>query len=462
MADRRGSRAGKGLGGRFGRGSRLARTGVRNVAGVANDRARALLGQEVDEADTHARNAAALAEVLGEMKGAAMKLGQLLSFVDLDVPPDVRDIYHEALAELRDAAPPMDIAAIEQVVEEDFGRPPDEVFATWEREPLAAASIGQVHAATLEDGTEVVVKVQYPGVAEAVRSDLSNAEMFAPLGRVFSPNQEIEPLLVELRERINDELDYEREAQYQRAFADRYADHPFIVVPDVLGDLCRSRVLVQERIHGRRFDDVASSDDGPLRERVGEIIFRYAFGSIARFRLFNGDPHPGNYLVTDDGNVAFLDYGSVKMFTRERYSTMRGIDDAVVRDEKEEFLDAMRASGFLPRDANIDLDKLWEWFRLYTRPILADQPFTFTREFAQEVLATTSDPRSPYYGVLRRMNLPSDYLLLTRIHLGLNSVLGRLEATNDWAAIHREYVEDGPPSTELGKLDHAWWAAARR
>ncbi len=459
MADRKASRSGKGLGGRLGRGSRLARTGVRGVAGVANDRARALMGREVDEAGTHARNAAALAEVLGEMKGAAMKLGQLLSFVDLDVPEDVRDIYHEALAQLRDAAPPMDIEAIEQVIQEDFGRPPTDIFATWEREPLAAASIGQVHAATLEDGTEVVVKVQYPGVAEAVRSDLSNAEMFAPLGRVFSPNQEIEPLLEELRERINDELDYQREAQYQRAFADRYADHPFIVVPDVLGDLCRNRVLVQQRIRGRRFDDVAASDDHELRQRVGEIIFRYAFGSIARFRLFNGDPHPGNYLVTDEGNVAFLDYGSVKMFTRERYATMRSVDDAVVRGDREEFLAAMRASGFLPNDAEVDLDKLWEWFRLYTRPILADPPFTFTRDFAQEVLATTSDPRSPYYGVLRRLNLPSDYLLLTRIHLGLNSVLGRLDATGDWAAIHREFVDGAEPSTPLGELDHAWWAA---
>src|SRR5690606_15038459 len=243
-------------------------------------------------------------------------------------------------ATLRDDAPPADPDAIERVVHEDFGAPADEVFAHWERAPLAAASIGQVHAATTHDGVDVVVKVQYPGGAAAVRSDLSNAEMFAPLARVFSPNQEIEPLLDELRERINDELDYEREAQYQRAFADRYAGHPFIVVPDVLGDLCRERVLVSERVHGRRFDEVAASGDDALRQRVGETIFRYAFGSIARFRLFNGDPHPGNYLVLDDGRVAFLDYGSVKMFTRERYASMRRVDDAVARGDRDGFLEA--------------------------------------------------------------------------------------------------------------------------
>ena len=352
--------------------------------------ARRWAGNEDAERLHHEEMANRVADVLGEMKGAAMKLGQLLSFIDLDLPPEVRSVYHDALARLRDDAPPVDPDAIERVVLEDFGAPVEEVFASWERQPLAAASIGQVHAAKLHDGREVVAKVQYPGVADAVRSDLSNAEMFAPLARWFSPNQELEPLLDELRERIDDELDYEREAQYQRAFADRYADHPFIVVPDVVGDLCRNRVLVSERIHGRRFDEVASGGDDALRQRVGEIIFRYAFGSIARFRLFNGDPHPGNYLVTDDDRVAFLDYGSVKMFTRERYASMRRVDDAVSARRREGFLDAMRETRFLPPRAGIDEDMLWAWVRLYTRPIIAEQPFCFTSEFATEVLRTTS------------------------------------------------------------------------
>ena len=447
------------LGGRLGRASRLARTGTRGAVGLAGATARRWAGDEDAERLHHEEMAARVADVLGEMKGAAMKLGQLLSFIDLDLPPEVRSVYHDALARLRDDAPPVDVEAIERVVQEDLGAPVGEAFASWDRQPLAAASIGQVHAATLHDGREVVVKVQYPGVAEAVRSDLSNAEMFAPLARLFSPNQEIAPLLDELRERIDDELDYAREAQYQRAFADRYAGHPFIVVPDVLGELCRNRVLVSQRITGRRFDDVAASDDDELRQRVGEIIFRYAFGSIARFRLFNGDPHPGNYLVTDDGRVAFLDYGSVKTFTRERYAQMRRVDGAVARGDRDGFLAAMRETRFLPPRAGIDQDVLWEWFRLYTRPIVAEQPFCFTSEFATEVLRTTSDPRSPYYGVLRRLNLPSDYLLLTRIHLGLNSVLGRLEACNDWRAIHEEFTDDGAPATELGELDRQWWQA---
>jgi predicted unusual protein kinase regulating ubiquinone biosynthesis (AarF/ABC1/UbiB family) len=209
------------------------------------------------------------------MKGAAMKVGQLLSFVDLDVPPELRTVYHDALAQLRDAAPAFDSDAIAQVIEEEYGEPADAVFATFDEEPLAAASIGQVHTATLDDGREVVVKVQYPGVADAVRADLRNAESFAPLVRLLSPNQEIEPLLDELRERIDDELDYQREAQYQRAFANRYLEHPFICVPDIVADLCRNRVLVSERVHGQRFGDFASSASESERQRVGEIIFRF-------------------------------------------------------------------------------------------------------------------------------------------------------------------------------------------
>ena len=448
-----------GLGGRANRASRIARIGLTGASGFARARARQLLGDE-DAASAHELSAERIAEVLGEMKGAAMKVGQLLSLVDMDLPPEIRSTYHDALAILRDAAPPMDTDAIVGVLETSLGQPVDRAFASFDEQPLAAASIGQVHAATTHEGRDVVVKVQYPGVAQAVRDDLANAEVFAPLARVFSPNQELEPLLDELRERIDDELDYLREAQYQRAFATRYEGHPFIVVPEVVADLSTDKVLVSDRVHGMRFDELVANGSEEEKQRVGEIIFRYAFGSIGRFRLFNGDPHPGNYLVTDDA-VAFLDYGSVKMFTRRRHRSMRTIETAAVEGRRADFLAAMRESGFLPDDPRIDLDDVWAWFQLYMRPVIADQPFTFTSDFAAELLAATSDPRSPYYGMLRRLNMPADYLLLTRIHLGLNSVLGRLGASGDWASIRAEYTEDAEPRTELGRLDAAWWAQRR-
>jgi predicted unusual protein kinase regulating ubiquinone biosynthesis (AarF/ABC1/UbiB family) len=455
------------LGGRVKRGSRLARTGLRGATGVAGATARKLTGRPPNEAQ-HEQMAEHLAEVLGDMKGAAMKLGQLLSFVDLDVPPEVRTVYHDALAKLREDAPAFDEDAIIDVLREEYGAPPEQVFASFDPRPLAAASIGQVHAAKLDDGRDVVVKVQYPGVAEAVRADLRNAEAFAPLARFLSPNQEIEPLLDELRERVDDELDYEHEAQYQRAFATRYADHPFIRVPDIVGDLCRSRVLVSERVHGQRFDAFVEASDAGDRQRVAEIVFRYAFGSIGRFRLFNGDPHPGNYVVEEgaaaDGGfrVAFLDYGSVKMFTRERYASMRMIERCLSAGDRDAALEALREAGFLPRHAVVDEPLVYDWFRLYTRPVLAEQPFCFTSEYAAEVISSHMDPRSRYADVLRKLNLPSDYLLLNRIQWGLNSVLARLDACNDWRAIRDEYVlDDAEPATSLGALDAAWWEARR-
>jgi len=451
-----------------GRGARLARTGFKGASGVAGATARRLTGREPNEL-RHEEMAEHLVEVLGDMKGAAMKLGQLLSFVDLDIAPEVRSVYHDALAQLRDDAPAFDEDAIIGVLEEEYGAPPEAVFASFDLTPIAAASIGQVHAAKLDDGRDVVVKVQYPGVAEAVRADLRNAESFAPLARFLSPNQEIEPLLDELRERIDDELDYEHEAQYQRAFAERYADHPFIHVPDIVGDLCRRRVLVAERVEGMRFDafaDQASPDD---RQRVAEIIFRYAFGSIGRFRLFNGDPHPGNYLIEDAGSaedgghrVAFVDYGSVKMFTRERYDSMRAVERALSSEDQDTAITALREAGFLPRNAIVDEEVVYDWFRLYTRPVLAEQPFCFTSEYAAEVISSTTDPRSPYSDVLRKLNLPPDYLLLNRIQWGLNSVLARLGACNDWRAVRDEYVdEDARPATTLGEFDTAWWREQR-
>lgn len=462
--ERRAGRA-KGLGGRLNRGTRLARAGARGATGMAGARLRGLAGRDPRDAELHEQLATDLAEVLGEMKGAAMKLGQLLSFVDLDLPPEVQSTYHRALATLRDQAPAFDPGAIDEVLRDQYGAAPDEVFAHFDPEPIAAASIGQVHAATLHDGRDVVVKVQYPGVADAVRADLRNAESFAPLARLVSPNQEIGPLLDELRERVFDELDYEREAQYQRAFATRYRDHPFIHVPDIVGDLCHSQVLVSERIHGRTFDEVVEHADEAEKQRVGEIVFRYAFGSIGRFRLFNGDPHPGNYLIEDDGaadggsRVAFLDYGSVKLFSRERYASIRRIEAAMSLADQDEALGALRDAGFLPRKAQVDERVVYEWFRLYTKPVLAPQPFTFTPEFAAEVIRSSADPRSEFADVVRRLNLPSDYLLLNRIQWGLNSVLARLGARNDWRAIRDEYLDQGDgPATPLGELDAAWWA----
>jgi predicted unusual protein kinase regulating ubiquinone biosynthesis (AarF/ABC1/UbiB family) len=442
------------------RGAALARLSASTSANYLMSRLRGL--QEGDEAEQrfHAATADKMLELLGSMKGAAMKLGQLASFVDLDLPPEVQATYHAVLADLRDSAPPADPDAIRRVLTEQYGAPPERVFLQWDPAPLASASIGQVHRAQLDDGTAVVAKVQYPGVAEAIESDLANAELFAPMARVISPNLRIKPLMDELRDRLGDEIDYQREAQYQSAFHERYHGHPFIGVPRVFSDYCRPRVIVSEYVEGSSFDEMMRTSTEAQRQRYGEIIYRFVFGSLHRFRLFNGDPHPGNYLFPGDGSVVFLDFGSVKMFSSATRDGLRTQMQAIRHGDTSELMSSLAAAGFLTSERPVDTARLMQWFRMFNEPILEDRTWTYTPDFARAVIRTTTDPRAGYLDLLRRLNMPPDYLLLNRIQWGVNSILGRLRATANWYRITDEFLIDGPPATELGAQEAAFMAAS--
>ncbi len=448
------------LGSRAQRGANIARLGASTGTSYLTSRVRKLRQGEAADAQFHAATAEKVLQTLGTMKGAAMKLGQLASFVDLDLPPEAQETYHAVLAQLRSAAPAVDPSQIVDVITAEFGAPPDQVFARWDSTPIASASIGQVHRAALDDGTGVVTKVQYPGVAEAVQSDLANAEMFAPLARLFSPNLQVRPLMEEMRERLVDELDYQQEAQYQHAFAQRYDGHPFIRVPRVYTDWCRPRVLVTEFVDGLSFDEMLTATDPDQRRRYGEIIYRFVFGSLQRFRLFNGDPHPGNYLFPADGSVVFLDFGSVKMFRSVTRELLQAQLDAAIQSDAIALLERMREAGFVRAGQDIDADRLLELFRLFNRPVLEDAEFTYTSEYAREVVRIGTDPRSGYWDLLRQLNLPPDYLLLNRIQWGVNSILARLGATGNWHRIALEMTGQGPPATALGQEEDAFISAS--
>lgn len=452
--------------GRLRRGANIAKLSASTGAGAMGAWMRGITGDDAAEQRFHQETAQRLLEVLGGMKGAAMKLGQLASFVDLDLPPEIQAVYHDVLAELRAAAPPLDPERIAEVVGEQFGAPPEEVFARWDRTPLASASIGQVHTAALPDGTEVAVKVQYPGVAEAVEADLANAETFAPMARLAMPNLQVKPLLEELRLRIVDELDYQREAAYQHAFAERYDGHPFVRVPAVLADWCRPRVLVAELMGGLDFEAFLARADAAQRRRAAEIIFRFTFGSLHRFRLFHGDPHPGNYLFSLDadghwdGTVTFLDFGSVKPFTSAARDRIHRQVRAVMAGDAAGLMSALTEAGFVKEGQDVDPERLLAWFRLFNAPVVADEPFTYTPEFAREVNRTTSDPRAGWFDLLRKLNMPPDYLLLNRIQLGVNSILARLGATANWHRISLELMVDAGPATPLGEAEAAFLASS--
>ena len=246
-----------------------------------------------------------------------MKLGQVMSFLDVGlVPEEYREEFQRKLGELRDAAPKVRFADMRKVVESELGETLSEAFAEFDETPIAAASIGQVYRARLHDGRDVAVKVQYPGVAQAVRADMQNLGMILRLMKRIAPGLDVKATAEEVRSRIGDELDYELEAQNQRSMARIFRGHPFIVVPDVVTSLTREKVIVSEFVSGLGFDAIKQLDQA-TRDRVGEIVFRFYFGCMYRHHQFSGDPHPGNFLLMDDGKVAFLDFGLFKVMPKE-------------------------------------------------------------------------------------------------------------------------------------------------
>ena len=401
------------------------------------------------ELDFHARNAARYAALLGDMKGAMMKVGQLLSFVhtaDL-VPEPYREVYRTALAQLQADAPPMPPELVAEIVEHELGEPPDAAFAWFSPRPMAAASIGQVHAAHLHDGREVAVKVQYPGVAEAIDADLRNNELLATVLKMgkgmlgsFAPNVDARAVAEEIRDRVGEELDYRTELANQQHFHDLYRDHPTIRIPYVVPELSTARVLTMELVDGMRW---AAAVEQPqhLKDRWGIVIARFVYGSLWTHHVFNADPHPGNYLFHDDGTVTFLDFGCVKRFRPEHVEAMKAMERAVIDDDDDALLRAFVDTGFLHGKEIPSAEDVMAWYRPSYEPVLAPQPATYTREFAAEAVRRQFDPLGPWGKIVRAFDLPKDFVFLNRIFVGLNSVLAGLDATADWRALAEELRE---------------------
>ena len=269
------------------------------------------------------------------MRGAAMKVGQVLSTVDFTaIPPSEREAFKQTLAALRDDVPPLPFAKVSKLVRSELGGPVSSYFADFDEEAFAAASIGQVHRARTRDGRTVAVKVQYPGMAEAVESDLRNLGLLLPLVKRLAPGLDTAALSAELRERVGEELDYEIEAQNHRAMARAWRGHPLAHVPAVDTMLSSRRLLVTELLTGRRFEEVKRLDERE-RDRFAEIVFRFYFGTLTHLGRASGDPHPGNYLLLDDGRVGFLDFGLMRVIDREYLAGEHALAAAVERDDAE-------------------------------------------------------------------------------------------------------------------------------
>ncbi|MGK2955292.1 MAG: ABC1 kinase family protein [Solirubrobacterales bacterium] len=404
--------------------------------------------------DRHAETAIRMVEALGQMKGAAMKIGQFASFIDTEfIPEEYRETYQEQLAKLRTDAPSMPWDEVVKVLEEEYdGEPLDSMFASIEEEAVAAASIGQVHRAELLDGRKVAVKIQYPGVAEALESDLKNAGMLVHLARALAPGLDAKEVVKELRERVLEELDYEYEAQNQRSFARAYRGHPFIFVPDVITRLSRRRVLVTEFVEGMGFEGIKELPQDE-KSRFGEIIFRGSFGSIYHLQHFNADPHPGNYILMDDGRVAFLDFGMTKKLDREQIELEQRAVDAAVRDDPEGLRDALHELGFIKKPSKLDAEHLMNHVKAIGGWYMEDDEIEINPTLVMKMIEVTHDPRSEYFDLMRRESIPADELMGRRMEIGVFAVLGQLRAKRNWYRIMREWVYADPATTELGKLE---------
>jgi predicted unusual protein kinase regulating ubiquinone biosynthesis (AarF/ABC1/UbiB family) len=456
-------------------GGAISQGRVRRVAPLAGLTARAvgeaavmaLRGKLTGEsgAEFHARTAERYAELLGRSKGALMKAGQMFSFaaIRFAVPIELQSTYQTAFERLRTEAPPMAPELVRAVLESELGERAERAFADFDWEPFAAASIGQVHAARLRDGRAVAVKVQYPGVAEAIRADLKNAELLATfltlaVGAVFPRGQRLglRSAAREIAVHIEEELDYRLEASNQSEFAADYRGHPFIHVPEVIGELCTDRVLTQELVHGRSWDEAIGAEQG-LRDQWAEAIHRFLYGSLYRLQRLNADPHPGNFLFHEDGSVSCLDFGNVKRFRWEHAEMLRVIFRACLRNDVLATWRASVEAGVWRSSDPVTPEEVFAYWREDNALFWAPQRFVATPGYVSRGIERRYSPTGPSANALRHCTMPPELTLLVRVEIALTSLIGRLRAGNNWGSFAAEYCEDAAPLTPMGKRERAFF-----
>jgi predicted unusual protein kinase regulating ubiquinone biosynthesis (AarF/ABC1/UbiB family) len=430
-------------------GAQYAGTAARKLFATAERRV------ELDR-ERELKTAEAVAERLGHMKGALMKLGQMASYVDEGLPAPLR----EALAQLQSSAPPMSGELAAQVIERDLGQRPETLFVEWDPDPIAAASIGQVHRAVVidpETGQEraVAVKVQYPGVADAVATDLKNADLLGMLLQQGFGGLDPEEMVTEIKERLVEELDYRLEAANQHRFAEYYRGHPFIHVPDVLPQFSSTHVITSELVDGATWQEMLtwSQDE---RNLAGETLFRFVFRSLYGMHAFNGDPHPGNYLFHPGGTVTFLDFGLVKHFSDSEMATFIGMVKSAAYDhDVAEFRGILEHAGMLQRGCPAPDDEVGEYFSQFYEAVREDRETTWSSEYASGIVRHTFDRTSP---IAQYATVPKAFVFIQRINLGLYALLGELRATGNYRRMAEElwpFVQ-GPPSTPQAHREQGW------
>jgi predicted unusual protein kinase regulating ubiquinone biosynthesis (AarF/ABC1/UbiB family) len=412
--------------GRLGRFARLASTGLR--AGVG-----ALLDKDARAAAMHT------AEVLGTLRGLAAKVGQMASYVDGVIPEGQRDHYELAMKGLRAATPRSSPAEVRALIAAELGGAPEALFAEWGDAPIASASIGQVHRARLHDGRAVAVKVQHPGVAAAVESDLSNGSILTTMASNLGMRRhDPDAVFAVIKARFREELDYAHEADNQRAFAEHFAGDRHIHVPAVVAERSSPRVLTMAFLEGRSFDEAVAAPRAE-REAWARTLWRYVFSAILAGGRFNADPHPGNYLFMDGGAVGVLDFGCVQRIPEGNRTHARAMHRAAVAHDEEAF---RRHLALMMGAKPGRMEQLCaDYVRSAFRPLF-ESPFHMTRPYAASLVEgmrhiakeSRAIPEAEFF------TMPSEMTFMNRLQFGFYSLLARLDVTVDYAAIEREIL----------------------
>jgi predicted unusual protein kinase regulating ubiquinone biosynthesis (AarF/ABC1/UbiB family) len=378
---------------------------------------------EVVTAELQARTAEQLFQVLGQLKGGAMKFGQALSVFEAALPEEMAAPYRAALTKLQEAAPPLPAATVHAVLAEELGADWRSGFSAFDDLPAAAASIGQVHRATWHDGREVAVKIQYPGAGKALLGDLKQLGRLARVFAVFSPGLDVKPLLTELEERVAEELDYRLEADSQATFAAAYDGDAEIHVPKVVAHA--DRVLVTEWIEGVPLSVVIRDGTPAQRDRASALLATFLFSGPVLAGLLHADPHPGNFRLMPDGRLGVIDFGAVNRLPDGAPEPIGRLARWALEGRADDVLQALRDEGFVKPTIEVDADRVLDYLLPLLEPLRAET-FRFSREWLRRQAVRLADPRSPANQLGRQLNLPPSYLLIHRVTTGTIGVLCQL------------------------------------
>jgi predicted unusual protein kinase regulating ubiquinone biosynthesis (AarF/ABC1/UbiB family) len=397
---------------------------LRQAAGLG----KRVLGASADDiaAELQAKTAEQLFAILGELKGGALKMGQALSIFESALPEEIAEPYRATLNQLQDSAPPMPESVMRSALTKGIGADWESKFQHFNLRPAHAASIGQVHRGIWHDGRRVAVKVQYPGAARALDSDIQQASRFAKMMSLLAPGLDVDPILDELKNRMVEELDYEREARSQQRFADAFADDPDVRIPNVV--YSSPTVLVTEWLESVSLSSKIANGTQEERDRIGLQYERFLLSGPSRCGLLHADPHPGNYRVTPDGKLGVLDFGAVAELPQGLPSAMGRLLRISMNNNPDEVVRGLRAEGFLLPDISVDAQQLHDYLAPFTEPAESEY-FTFSRDWMREQFSRINDPRKPEFTIGFKINLPPSYLLIHRVWLGSIGVLSQLECT---------------------------------